>query len=224
MSVISGVNNYVLEGGEFQHLYDKILKAMGLCAKFDKDYQLGEFGGKQYVIRKQRAEDKDNNLPNYVLMVFEGEDCIAGSCFDDNCIRRKRGCVYFTEEWCDVNGAFEIYVADSEMYKLDGFYFESYNTEDMAGVTNDAECKHFKPSVVYYGVKLPELEQQRTEGKITEKEYLRKYKEQERVIMKGYDALSPEEQLDFCNANKDKIYFTVTEYYDAEQWFAHSAE
>ena len=91
MSVISGVNNYVLEGGEFQHLYDKILKAMGLCAKFDKDYQLGEFGGKQYVIRKQRAEDKDNNLPNYVLMVFEGEDCIAGSCFDDNCIRRKRG-------------------------------------------------------------------------------------------------------------------------------------
>ena len=224
MSVISGVNNYVVEGGEYAKLYDKITQAMDMCQKMDKDYPLGEYKGKRYVIRKEVAEGKDNDLPNYLLMVFEGEDCIAASCFDDNCIKRKRGCLYLTEEWCDVSGAFEVYIGDSELYSSDGFYFESYNSEDMAGVTNDAEGKYFKPSVVYYGVKLPELEQQRTEGKITEKEYIRKYKEQERKIMAGFDSLSPEEQLDFCNARKDKVYFTVTECVEAAQLFVHDDE
>ena len=90
----------------------------------------------------------------------------------------------------------------------------------MAGYSNDAEGKYFEQSLVYYGVKLPELEQQRTEGKITEKEYLRKYKEQEAKIMRGFDSLSPAEQIKFCNARKDKIYFVITEIIDADNWFS----
>ena len=220
MSVISGVNNYVIEGGKYKALYDKIVAAMDKCQKFDKEYDLGEYKGKRYVIKKEVVKDKDNNLPNYVLMVFDGEDCVAGSCFDDNCLKRKRGCLYLTEEWCDIEGAFEFYIIDAELYLEDGFYFEAYTNEDMAGYSNDAEGKYFEPSLVYYGVKLPELEQQRTEGTITEKEYLRKYKEQETKIMKGFDTLSPAEQIEFCNARQDKIYYVITEIIDSQSWFS----
>ena len=220
MSVISGVNNYVIEGGKYKELYDKIVAAMDKCQKFDKEYDLGEYKGKRYVIKKEVVKDKDNNLPNYVLMVFDGEDCVAGSCFDDNCLKRKRGCLYLTEEWCDIEGAFEFYIIDAEFYLEDGFYFEAYTNEDMAGYSNDAEGKYFEPSLVYYGVKLPELEQQRTEGTITEKEYLRKYKEQETKIMKGFDTLSPAEQIEFCNARQDKIYYVITEIIDSQSWFS----
>lgn len=220
MSVISGVNNYVIEGGKYKALYDKIVAAMDKCQKFDKEYDLGEYKGKRYVIKKEVVKDKDNNLPNYVLMVFDGEDCVAGSCFDDNCLKRKRGCLYLTEEWCDIEGAFEFYIIDAELYLEDGFYFEAYTNEDMAGYSNDAEGKYFEPSLVYYGVKLPELEQQRTEGTITEKEYLRKYKEQETKIMKGFDTLSPVEQIEFCNARQDKIYYVITEIIDSQSWFS----
>lgn len=220
MNVISGVNNYVIEGGKYKALYDKIVAAMDKCQKFDKEYDLGEYKGKRYVIKKEVVKDKDNNLPNYVLMVFDGEDCVAGSCFDDNCLKRKRGCLYLTEEWCDIEGAFEFYIIDAELYLEDGFYFEAYTNEDMAGYSNDAEGKYFEPSLVYYGVKLPELEQQRTEGTITEKEYLRKYKEQETKIMKGFDTLSPAEQIEFCNARQDKIYYVITEIIDSQSWFS----
>ena len=220
MSVISGVNNYVIEGGKYKELYDKIVGAMDKCQKLDKEYDLGEYKGKRYVIKKEIVKDKENDLPNYILMVFDGEDCVAGSCFDDNCLKRKRGCLYLTEEWCDIEGAFEVYIIDSELYREEGFYFEAYTNEDMAGYSNDAEGKYFQPSLVYYGVKLPELEQQRTDGKITEKEYLRKYKEQEAKIMRGFDALSPEEQIEFCNARKDKVYFTVTEHISGKEWFS----
>ena len=220
MSVISGVNNYVIEGGKHKELYDKIVAAMDKCQKFDKEYDLGEYKGKRYVIKKEVVKDKENDLPNYILMVFDGEVCIACSCFDDNCLKRKRGCLYLTEEWCDIEGAFEFYLIDAELYREEGFYFEAYTNEDMAGYSNDAEGKYFEQSLVYYGVKLPELEQQRTEGKITEKEYLRKYKELEAKIMRGFDSLSPAEQIKFCNARKDKIYFVVTEIIDADNWFS----
>jgi hypothetical protein len=42
--------------------------------------------------------------------------------------------------------------------------------------------------------------------------------------MKGYDQLSPSEQLDFCMARMDKIIFSVTEVIDSALWFAHYDE
>lgn len=224
MSVISGVNNYVIEGGKYKELYDQFVAAMDKCQELDTEYDLGEYRGKRYVIKKEFTEGKDGELPNYILMVLEGEECVAFSYFDDNCLRRKRGCLYFTEEWCDIEGGFENFVIDSELYREEGFYFESYNSEDMAGYSNDAEGKYFQPSLVYYGIKLPELEQLRADGKISEKEYLRKYKEQEAKIMKGFDSLSPAEQIEFCNARKDKIYFNITEIVDCQIWFARYAD
>ena len=224
MSVVSGVNNYVIEGGTYKELYDKIVEAMGKCLKLNKEYDLGEYMGKRYAIKKEIAKDKANNLPNYILLVFKEDKCIAGSCFDEECVKCAKGCLQFTEEWCDINGGFETYVIDSQLYRQPGFYFETYSDEDMAGYTNDAEGRHFTQSVVYYGVNLPELEQERAEGKISEKEYLRRYKRLEAELMQGYDTLTPAEQLEFCQARKGKIFFDVTEIIDREEWFAYSAE
>jgi hypothetical protein len=221
---VSGINSYVIEGEAHKKLYDKIREAMNKCQKLDTEYDLGEYMGKRYAIRKEMAKEKDNNLPNYILYVFEGKECIAGSCFDEECIKKKKSALHFTEEWYEISGAFETFVTDSELYLEPGFYFESYNSDDMAGYTNDAEGKYFQKSVVYYGVRLPELEKERTEGKISEKEYLRRYKKEEREVMKGYDQLSPSEQLDFCMARMDKIIFSVTEVIDSALWFAHYDE
>ena len=224
MSVVSGINSYVIEGEAHKKLYDKIREAMNKCQKLDTEYDLGEYMGKRYAIRKEMAKEKDNNLPNYILYVFEGKECIAGSCFDEECIKKRKSALHFTEEWYEISGAFETFVTDSELYLEPGFYFESYNSDDMAGYTNDADGRHFKPSVVYYGANLPELEQARAEGKISEEEYLRRYKKQEAELMKGYDKLSPAEQLEFCNARKGKIFFDTTEIIDIEEWYAYSAE
>jgi hypothetical protein len=224
MSVVSGINSYVIEGESGKRLYDQLRSAMEKCQRFDKEYDLGEFMGKHYAIRKEIAKDKDNDLPNYILYVFEGKECIAGSCFDEECVKKSKGALHFTEEWYEISGGFETYVTDSELYLEPGFYFESYNSDDMAGYTNDADGRYFKPSVVYYGANLPELEQARAEGKISEEEYLRRYKKQEAELMKGYDKLSPAEQLEFCNARKGKIFFDTTEIIDIEEWYAYSAE
>ena len=224
MSVVSGINSYVIEGEAHKKLYDKIREAMNKCQKFDQEYDLGEYMGKRYAIRKEMAKDKGNDLPNYILYVFEGKECIAGSCFDEECIKKIKGALHFTEEWYEISGGFETYVTDSELYLEPGFYFESYNSDDMAGYTNDAEGKYFQKSVVYYGVRLPELEKERTEGMISEKEYLRRYKKEEAEVMKGYDKLSPAEQLEFCMARMDKIIFSVTEVIDSAMWFAHYDE
>lgn len=224
MSVVSGVNNYVIEGGAYKELYNKIVEAMGKCQKLNKEYDLGEYMGKRYAIKKEIAKDKGNNLPNFILLVFKEDKCIAGSCFDEECVKCAKGCLHFTEEWCDINGGFETYVIDSQLYREPGFYFETYSDEDMAGYTNDAEGRHFTQSVVYYGVNLPELEQERAEGKISEKEYLRRYKRFEAELMQGYDTFSPAEQLEFCQARKGKIFFDITEIIDSEEWFAYSAE
>lgn len=224
MSVVSGINSYVIEGAAHKNLYDKIREAMNKCQTFDKEYELGEYMGKRYAIRKEIAKDKGNDLPNYILFVFQGKECIAGSCFDEECVNKTKSALHFTEEWYEISGAFETYVTDSELYLETGFYFESYNSDDMAGYTNDAEGKHFQKSVVYYGVRLPELEKERAEGKISEKEYLRRYKKEEAEVMKGYNKLSPAEQLDFCMARMDKIIFSVTEVIDSALWFAHYDE
>ena len=224
MSVVSGVNSYVIEGELNKKLYNAIREAMNKCQKFDKEYDLGEYKGKRYAIRKEMAKDKGNDLPNYILYVFEGKECIAGSCFDEECVKKTKSALYFTEEWYEISGGFEIFVTDSELYLEPGFYFESYNSDDMAGYTNDAEGKYFQKSVVYYGVRLPELEKERTEGKINEKEYLRRYKKEEAEVMKGYDKLSPAEQLEFCMARMDKIIFSVTEVIDSAMWFANYDE
>ena len=221
---VSGINSYVIEGELHKKLYDKIREAMNKCQKLDKEYDLGEYNGKRYAIRKEIAKDKGNDLPNYILYVFEGKECIAGSCFDEECVKKTKSALYFTEEWYEISGGFETFVTDSELYMEEGFYFESYNDEDMAGYTNDAEGKHFKKSVVYYGIRLPELERERAEGKISEKEYLRRYKKEEKEVMKGYDKLSPAEQFDFCLARRDKIIFTVTEIIDSGVWFARYDE
>lgn len=221
---VSGINSYVIEGGSHKRLYDKIREAMGKCQTFDKEYDLGEYNGKRYAIKKVAAKEKANNLPNYLILVFEGKECIAGSCFDQECVRHAKECLYFTEEWCDIEGGFETFVTDSELYMEEGFYFESYNDEDMAGYTNDAEGKYFQKSVVYYGIRLPELEKERAEGKISEKEYLRRYKKEEAEVMKGYDKLSPAEQLEFCMARMDKIIFAATEIIDSALWFAQHFE
>ena len=221
---VSGINSYVIEGEAHKKLYDKIREAMNKCQKLDTEYDLGEYMGKRYAIRKEMAKEKDNNLPNYILYVFEGKECIAGSCFDEEYIKKRKSALHFTEEWYEISGAFETFVTDSELYLEPGFYFESYNSDDMAGYTNDAEGKYFQKSVVYYGVRLPELEKERTEGKISEKEYLRRYKKEEREVMKSYDKLSPSEQLDFCMARMDKIIFSVTEVIDSALWFAHYDE
>ena len=224
MSDISGVNNFVIEGGSHKRLYNQFIEAMDKCVEFNKEYALGKFKGKRYAIRKENAKGKDNNLPNYWILVFKGKDCIAGSCFDKSCVKHENGSLYFTEEWCNSNGGFEIYVVDSQLYKEQGFYFETYSDEDMAGYTNDAEGRHFKPSTVYYGVNLPDLEQQRKDGKITEEEYLKKYKKAEAKIMGNFNALSPEEQLAFCEARKDEIFYEVTEVIDFEEWMENFYE
>lgn len=224
MSANSGINNYVIEGGSHKELYDKFVEAMAKCQKLGKEYELGEYMGKRYTIKKESAKGKDNNLPNYLILVFSDKECIADSCFDEECLKLANGCLHFTEEWYDINGGFETYVIDSRLYMEKGFYFETYCDEDMAGYTNDADGRHFKPSVVYYGANLPELEQARAEGKISEEEYLRRYKKQEAELMKGYDKLSPAEQLEFCNARKGKIFFDTTEIIDIEEWYAYSAE
>ena len=224
MSVVSGVNSYVIEGELNKKLYNAIREAMNKCQKLDKEYDLGEYNGKRYAIRKEIAKDKGNDLPNYILYVFEGKECIAGSCFDEECVKKTKSALYFTEEWYEISGGFETFVTDSELYLEPGFYFESYNSDDMAGYTNDAEGKYFQKSVVYYGVRLPELEKERAEGKINEKEYLRRYKKEETEVMKGYDKLSPAEQLEFCMARMDKIIFSVTEVIDSAMWFAHYDE
>lgn len=224
MSVVSGINSYVIEGEAHKKLYDKIREAMNKCQKFDQEYDLGEYMGKRYAIRKEMAKDKGNDLPNYILLVFDGDKCIAGSCFDEECIKKIKGALHFTEEWYEISGGFETYVTDSELYLEPGFYFESYNSDDMAGYTNDADGKYFQKSVVYYGVRLPELEKERAEGKISEKEYLRRYKKEETEVMRGYNKLSPAEQLDFCMARMDKIIFSVTEVIDSALWFAHYDE
>lgn len=224
MSVVSGVNSYVIEGENAKKLYDAIREAMNKCQKFDKEYDLGEYKGKRYAIRKEIAKDKGNDLPNYILYVFEGKECIAGSCFDEECVKKTKSALHFTEEWYEIGGGFETYVTDSELYLESGFYFESYNSDDMAGYTNDAESKYFQKSVVYYGIRLPELEKERAEGKISEKEYLRHYKKEEAEIMKGYNKLSPAEQLDFCMARMDKIIFSVTEIIDSALWFAYCSD
>ena len=221
---VSGINSYVIEGGSHKRLYDKIREAMGKCQTFDKEYDLGEYNGKRYAIKKVAAKEKANNLPNYLILVFEGKECIAGSCFDQECVRHAKECLYFTEEWCDIEGGFETFVTDSELYMEEGFYFESYNDEDMAGYTNDAEGKYFHRSVVYYGIRLPELEKERKDGKISENEYLRRYKREEEVVMKGYDKLSPAEQFEFCLARRDKIIFAATEIIDSSVWFARYDE
>ena len=221
---VSGVNSYVIEGPSHKKLYDKIIEAMGVCQKFDKEYDLGEYMGKRYAIRKEIAKDKGNDLPNYILYVFEGKECIAGSCFDKECVKKTKSALHFTEEWYEISGGFETFVTDSELYLEPGFYFESYNSDDMAGYTNDAEGKYFQKSVVYYGVRLPELEKERAEGKISEKEYLRRYKKEEAEVMKDYDKLSPAEQLEFCMARMNKIIFSVTEVIDSAMWFAHYDE
>lgn len=224
MSVVSGVNSYVIEGENAKKLYDAIREAMNKCQKLDKEYDLGEYKGKRYAIRKEIAKDKGNNLPNYILYVFEGKECIAGSCFDEECVKKTKSALHFTEEWYEIGGGFETYVTDSELYLESGFYFESYNSDDMAGYTNDAESKYFQKSVVYYGIRLPELEKERAEGNISEKEYLRRYKKEEAEIMKGYNKLSPAEQLDFCMARMDKIIFSVTEIIDSALWFAYCSD
>ena len=221
---VSGINSYVIEGELHKKLYDKIREAMNKCQKLDKEYDLGEYNDKRYAIRKEIAKDKGNDLPNYILYVFEGKECIAGSCFDEECVKKTKSALYFTEEWYEISGGFETFVTDSELYLEPGFYFESYNSDDMAGYTNDAEGKYFQKSVVYYGVRLPELEKERAEGKISEKEYLRRYKKEEAEVMKGYDKLSPAEQLEFCMARMDKIIFSVTEVIDSAMWFAHYDE
>ena len=221
---VSGINSYVIEGELHKKLYDKIREAMNKCQKLDKEYDLGEYNGKRYAIRKEIAKDKGNDLPNYILYVFEGKECIAGSCFDEECVKKTKSALYFTEEWYEISGGFETFVTDSELYMEEGFYFESYNDEDMAGYTNDAEGKHFKKSVVYYGIRLPELERERAEGKISEKEYLRRYKKEEEAVMKGYDKLSPAEQFEFCLARRDKIIFAATEIIDSSVWFARYDE
>ena len=221
---VSGINSYVIEGELHKKLYDKIREAMNKCQKLDKEYDLGEYNGKRYAIRKEIAKDKGNDLPNYILYVFEGKECIAGSCFDEECVKKTKSALYFTEEWHEISGGFETFVTDSELYLEPGFFFESYNSDDMAGYTNDAEGKYFQKSVVYYGVRLPELEKERTEGMISEKEYLRRYKKEEAEVMKGYDKLSPAEQLEFCMARMDKIIFSVTEVIDSAMWFAHYDE
>lgn len=224
MSVVSGINSYVIEGESGKRLYDQLRSAMEKCQSFDKKYDLGEFMGKHYAIRKEIAKDKDNDLPNYILYVFEGKECIAGSCFDKECVKKTKGALHITEEWYEISGGFETYVTDSELYLEPGFYFESYNSDDMAGYTNDAEGKYFQKSVVYYGVRLPELEKERADGKISEKEYIRRYKKEEAEVMKGYNKLSPAEQLDFCMERMDKIIFSVTEIIDSALWFAHYIE
>ena len=224
MSVVSGVNSYVIEGELNKKLYNAIREAMNKCQKFDKEYDLGEYKGKRYAIRKEMAKDKGNDLPNYILYVFEGKECIAGSCFDEECVKSTKSALHFTEEWYEIGGGFETYVTDSELYLKPGFYFESYNSDDMAGYTNDAEGKYFHRSVVYYGVRLPELEKERAEGEISEKEYLRRYKKEEAEIMKGYDKLSPAEQFEFCLARRDKVIFAATEILDSALWFAHYNE
>ena len=224
MSVVSGVNSYVIEGELNKKLYNAIREAMNKCQKFDKEYDLGEYKGKRYAIRKEMAKDKGNDLPNYILYVFEGKECIAGSCFDEECVKSTKSALHFTEEWYEISGGFETYITDSELYLEPGFYFESYNSDDMAGYTNDAEGKYFHRSVVYYGVRLPELEKERAEGKISEKEYLRRYKKEEAEIMKGYDKLSPAEQFEFCMARMDKIIFSVTEIIDSALWFAYCSD
>ena len=224
MSVVSGVNSYVIEGPSHKKLYNKIIEAMGMCQKLDKEYDLGEYNGKRYAIKKLASKEKENNLPNYLLFVFKDDECIAGSCFDKECLKLANGCLYFTEEWYDINGGFETYVIDSELYMEEGFYFESYNDEDMAGYTNDAEGKYFHRSVVYYGIRLPELEKERKDGKISENEYLRRYKKEEEAVMKGYDKLSPAEQFEFCLARRDKIIFAATEIIDSSVWFARYDE
>jgi glycosyltransferase involved in cell wall biosynthesis len=43
-------------------------------------------------------------------------------------------------------------------------------------------------------------------------------------IMKGYNKLSPAEQLDFCMARMDKIIFSVTEIIDSALWFAYCSD
>lgn len=224
MSGVSGINSYVIEGGSHKRLYDKFREAMNKCQTFDKEYDLGEYNGKRYAIKKVVAKEKANNLPNYLLLVFEGKECIAGSCFDQECVKHAKECLYFTEEWCDIEGGFESYVIDSELYLEEGFFFESYNDDNMAGYTNDAEGRYFQQSVVYYGVRLPELEKERAEGKISEKEYLRRYQKEEAVVMRGYDTLSPAEQFEFCMARRDKIIFEVTEIIDSALWFARCSD
>ena len=224
MSVVSGVNSYVIEGPSHKKLYNKIIEAMGMCQKLDKEYDLGEYNGKRYAIKKLAAKEKENNLPNFLLFVFQNNECIASSCFDLECVKHTKGALHFTEEWCEIEGGFETYVIDSELYMEEGFYFESYNDEDMAGYTNDAEGKYFHRSVVYYGIRLPELEKERKDGKISENEYLRRYKREEEVVMKGYDKLSPAEQYEFCLARRDKIIFAATEIIDSSVWFARYDE
>ena len=86
---VSGINSYVIEGDAHKKLYDKIREAMNKCQKLDTEYDLGEYMGKRYAIRKEMAKEKDNNLPNYILYVFEGKECIAGSCFDEECVKKS---------------------------------------------------------------------------------------------------------------------------------------
>ena len=68
MNVVSGINSYVIECEAHKKLYDKIREAMNKCQKFDKEYDLGEYMGKRYAIRKEMAKDKGNDLPTIYYM------------------------------------------------------------------------------------------------------------------------------------------------------------
>ena len=102
----------------------------------------------------------------------------------------------------------------------DYFYIQHTGTDD-SWETNYKNGKHFKRGAFYHSIRVPEFGQEVQDNRITYEEYLSKYRTQEAEVMKDFYTLSPEEQIDFCIAHKDKIIFSVYEIINGELRLTH---